>query len=169
MSTVGSTHPLCKESAMSYFPKVVLPLRVLARPRGNCAPTIESEKNPMEPRCGPIFVMWLEGPATFVPAHPSARVGWADPSQETPDCSCLRLCCIHLTILQSSTFFFFWKRKFLLSSLFWFNLAPPPPRLPPHWLPQLTCNCVNCLFLDLSSIFLQYCSSKPHTAPFPHG
>lgn len=54
--------------------------------RGNCALTIEAQRDPMEQWHGPIFVMWHVGPRTFVLFHPSICVGWTDPSQESPNC-----------------------------------------------------------------------------------
>lgn len=52
---------------------------------GDCALTIEAQRNLMELWHGPIFVMWLVGPGTFVLLHPSICVGWTEPSQESPN------------------------------------------------------------------------------------
>lgn len=63
-----------------------LSMLVLMASCGDWALTKEAQRNLMELWHGPIFVMWLVGPATFVLLHPSICVGWTDPSQESPNC-----------------------------------------------------------------------------------
>lgn len=76
---------LCEQSVKTYFLKVELLIHALIGSFGDFALTIEAQRNLMELRHSPIFVMWLDGPGTFVLLHPSICVGWADPSQGSPN------------------------------------------------------------------------------------
>lgn len=83
--TPVKSHPLCDRGVETYFLKVELLIHALMGCCWDCALTIEAQRNLMELRHGPIFVMWLDGPGTFVLLHPSICVGWTDPSQESPN------------------------------------------------------------------------------------
>lgn len=73
---------------------------VLVASCGDWALTIEAQRNLMELWHGPILVMWLVGPRTFVLLHPSICVGWTDPSQESPN----RLFAFNSLHLSASSF-----------------------------------------------------------------
>lgn len=131
---------------MTYFLKVELLIRVLVGPCGNCAPTIEAQKKSDEPRCGPIFVIGLEGPATFVLVHPLIRVGWADPSLETPNCLFAVAVSVSLLYPSYNSYTLVSLFTFALLLLFGFNLGLSTPWRSSQGLLQITPNCVKWVF-----------------------
>lgn len=104
---------------------------VLVASCGDWALTIEAQRNLMELWHGPILVMWLVGPRTFVLLHPSICVGWTDPSQESPN-RLFAFNSLHLLYLlypschfllhscQPSYFFFIWLISIIFIVYFYF-------------------------------------------------
>lgn len=131
-----------------------------------CSNNRSSEKSD-EPWCGPIFVTGLEDPATFVLVHPLIRVGWADPSLETPNCLFGVVVSVSLLYPLHNSHTLVNLCTFPLLLLFWFSLAfSTPLKFSPRPAadhPQL---CELGLFLHFSFVSHYTVHCKPHTAPF---